>query len=186
LHEDVSWVHRLVRWPYFCIRDLQVGVCRVPMFQGLKVAVYNIKRGPPCIPKAAPDHDLHVIFAIVRLYLVPVPQLVRGPEDLFLSFTPPPLYRVLVAPYVYPLFLCSNTFVFEAPCKSFCRIFLCEKWPASSSPIDDTIILQNLLDFQAIGYPDLLVRIFRIKPYMPYKVSFVCFGIFFGPAGTKL
>jgi hypothetical protein len=47
LCKHISKVLCLVGWPYFYIQDLQVGVCGVPMFQGLKIPIYDIERGLP-------------------------------------------------------------------------------------------------------------------------------------------
>jgi hypothetical protein len=43
------------------------------MFQGLKVAIYNIKISPPKIPKIALDYNLHILLTVVGLnyFLVP-------------------------------------------------------------------------------------------------------------------
>ena len=66
------------------------------MFLGLKISVHDVEVGLPSIPKAPPDHDLHVLVAVVRLNHFLVPLLVACTEAPFWALAATLLYRTLV------------------------------------------------------------------------------------------
>src|ERR1700733_4419397 len=112
----------------------------------LKVPIHNIKVGPSSIPKASPDHNLHIVIRTICLDHSWLPLLCCCPEAPFVSFAPPPLCRALITPYIHPPLLWSKMTVSKAPSKAFIRILLSKKGSPLTLPILNPMFLQDLLD----------------------------------------
>jgi hypothetical protein len=62
----------------------------------LKITVYNIAIRPPKVPKASPDHNLHILARAISLDYLFIPLLSRYTKALLPPFTLPLLYKTLV------------------------------------------------------------------------------------------
>ena len=92
LYKSISLAKFTVYRLDFCVQDLQIALCGVPMLLRLKVSVYNIKAGPSVILKAPLDYNLYILLTIVSLDYILVLYLISSPKNLFVSFTLYPLY----------------------------------------------------------------------------------------------
>ena len=116
------------------------------MLRRLKITVHDIAIGPPIVPKASPDHDLHILARAVGLNYLLVPLLLWCAKAPFPPFTPPPLYRTLVTPHHQaPLLLCPS-FSYEALSKPCYRVSFCKLRASLCSPIAYAMPLEDLLD----------------------------------------
>jgi hypothetical protein len=75
LHKQVAVIKLLKNGSHFCLANLKVGVCGVPMLRRLKITVYNIAIRPPIVLKAPLDHDLYILAYIIGLYHLFMPLL---------------------------------------------------------------------------------------------------------------
>jgi hypothetical protein len=66
------------------------------MLLRLKISIYKIETGPPCVPKAPLDYNPYILSATVSLDHLWFPLLGRRTEALFLLFAGSPFHKTLV------------------------------------------------------------------------------------------
>ena len=116
------------------------------MFPRLKVSIYDIKVAPPIVLKGSLNYSLYILIYTIGLDYLLIPFLGWCLEYLFVSFTPPLLYRALVALDHYsPCFLVLIP-IYKALGKPFSYINLYKEWSMFITLISDTIYLKDMFD----------------------------------------
>jgi hypothetical protein len=117
------------------------------MLLRLKVPVHYIKARPPQVAETRPDHNFHILMAVVGLNHLFLLFLGWRTETPLCSFTPPPLYRTLITPYVPAPLLPGYTSMPKAPFEPPSCMSICEERAARSFPISDTMAFKDGLDY---------------------------------------
>src|SRR5438552_18996481 len=101
----------------------------------LKITIHDIKVRSPIIPKAPPDHDLHILTRTIGLDHFWLPFLSWSAEGPLISFILPLLHRALIALHCYALLLWHRMPIFLAPGKPSCCILWGKEWALFAFPI---------------------------------------------------